>query len=133
MIATKAATNGFIKGNPHGCENCSIVPNTINEMLCMSHRGVVRLFPVWPKEMDARFAQLRAWGAFLISAELKNGMVRNVEIFSEKGRSCTMVNPWPGSRVIISRADDKKQTLSGERFTFETTAGEKLRLLPVSE
>ena len=133
MIATKAATNGFIKGNPHGCENCSIVPNTINEMLCMSHRGVLRLYPVWPKEMDARFAQLRAWGAFLISAELKNGMVRNVEIFSEKGRSCTIVNPWPGSRVIISRVDDKTQTLSGERFTFETTVGEKLRLLPVSE
>ena len=133
MIATKAATNGFIKSNPHGCENCSIVPNTINEMLCMSHKGVVRLFPVWPKEMDARFAQLRAWGAFLISAELKNGMVRNVEVFSEMGRPCTMVNPWPGSRVILSRADDKKQTLSGERFTFETTVGEKLRLLPVSE
>jgi hypothetical protein len=102
-------------------------------MLCMSHRGVLRLYPVWPKEMDARFAQLRAWGAFLISAELKNGMVRNVEIFSEKGRSCTIVNPWPGSRVIISRVDDKTQTLSGERFTFETTVGEKLRLLPVSE
>ena len=133
MIATKAATNGFIKSNPHGCENCSIVPNTINEMLCMSHKGVVRLFPVWPKEMDARFAQLRAWGAFLISAELKNGMVRNVEVFSEMGRPCTMVNPWPGSRVILSRADNKKQTLSGERFTFETTLGEKLRLLPVSE
>jgi hypothetical protein len=133
MIATKATTNGFIKSNPHGCENCSIVPNTINEMLCMSHKGVVRLFPVWPKEMDARFAQLRAWGAFLISAELKNGMVRNVEISSEKGRPCTMVNPWPSSRVIISRAANKKQTLSGERFTFETTVGEKLRLLPVSE
>lgn len=133
MIATKAATNGFIKSNPHGCENCSIVPNTINEMLCMSHKGVVRLFPVWPREMDARFAQLRAWGAFLICAELKNGVVRNVEIFSEKGRPCTMVNPWPGSRVILSRADGKKQTLSGELYTFETTVGEKLRLLPVSE
>ena len=133
MIATKAATNGFIKSNPHGCENCSIVPNTINEMLCMSHKGVVRLFPVWPREMDARFAQLRAWGAFLICAELKNGVVRNVEVFSEMGRPCTMVNPWPGSRVILSRADNKKQTLSGERFTFETTLGEKLRLLPVSE
>jgi len=52
----------------------------------MSHKGVVRLFPVWPREMDARFAQLHAWFALLISAELKNGMVSNVKIFSENGR-----------------------------------------------
>ena len=64
MVNMRTMPNGFHKGNPHGIENCSIVPNTINEMVCMSHRGVLRLFPVWPQHKDARFANLRAWGAY---------------------------------------------------------------------
>jgi hypothetical protein len=85
--------NGFMKGNPHGIENFSTVPNTINEMLCMSHvpvgdpdraESVIRVFPVWPKDRDARFHNIRCWGAFLVSSELKNGSVIRVEIASER-------------------------------------------------
>jgi len=47
---------------------------------------VLRFFPVWPKEKDARFGNLRAVGAFLVSGELKDGQVRHVTIVSEKGR-----------------------------------------------
>lgn len=58
--------NGFQLGNPHGIENQSTVPNTINEMLCMSHvpvgapqaEPVLRVFPVWPREMDASFTNV---------------------------------------------------------------------------
>ena len=130
MINRIGAPNGFIKGNPHGIENCSIVPNTINEMLCMSHRNVLRLFPVWPKDKDARFANLRAWGAFLVSSELKGGEVRYVRILSEKGRPCTLVNPWPDRRVTVTRGDGTAATVSGARFTLATKAGENLRLVP---
>jgi hypothetical protein len=133
MIQTKAATNGFIKRNPHGIENCSLVPNTINEMLCMGHKGVLRLFPVWPTDKDARFANLRAWGAFLVSSELKGGVVRYVDITSEQGRKCTIKNPWPGRRVQITRADGKIETVSGERFTLDTQTDEKLHLVPEPE
>ncbi|MEI7899490.1 MAG: glycoside hydrolase family 95-like protein [bacterium] len=129
MIERIAAPNGFIKGNPHGVEHCSIVPNTLNEMLCMSHKGVLRLFPVWPKEKDARFANLRAWGAFLVSAELKGGKVRYVDITSEQGRTCTVLNPWPGREVTVTRADGKTETATGARFTLETKVDEKLRLV----
>ena len=38
--------NGFQLGNPHGIENLSTVPNTINEMLLQSHEGFLRFFPV---------------------------------------------------------------------------------------
>jgi hypothetical protein len=130
VVETKGAPNGFMKGNPHGVENCSIVPNTINEMLCMSHKGVLRFFPVWPKDQDARFANLRAWGAFLVSAELKDGKVQYVDITSERGRKCTVQNPWPGRGVTITRADSKTETATGARFTFETKVDEKLRLVP---
>jgi alpha-L-fucosidase 2 len=123
-------SNGFQTGNPHAIENLSTVPNTINEMLCMGHKGVLRLFPVWPKDKDASFTNIRCWGAFLVSADLKNGVVRNVEIVSEKGRDCTMVNPWPGKNVTVYRNDKAIETLAGGRFKFKTQKGAAYVLRP---
>ena len=40
--------------------------------------------------MDNQLFQLRAYGAFLVSAELKDGHVGSVENVSEKGRRCTI-------------------------------------------
>ena len=130
MVTTRGAPNGFTKRNPHGIENCSIVPNTINEMLCMGHRGVLRLFPVWPKDADARFANIRAWGAFLVDSELRGGVVRYVRIKSERGRPCTVRNPWPRHEVTVFRGGAKAETVSGSRFTLNTRVDEELRLLP---
>jgi hypothetical protein len=99
-------------------------------MLCMSHRQVLRLFPVWPKRKDARFWNLRAEGAFLVSSALKGGVVRFVKIHSEKGRDCTIVNPWPGRAVVVYRDGRKIATLRGDRFVMKTRAGETVVLGP---
>jgi hypothetical protein len=115
---------------PRGLEEGSTVPNTINEMLCMSHRQVLRLFPVWPKEKDARFWNLRAEGAFLVSSAFENGEVQFVKVHSEKGRDCTMVNPWPGKKVAVYRDGKKVDTLKGDRVVMKTIAGETLVLGP---
>ena len=120
--------NGFKLGNPHGIENFSTVPNTINEMLCMSHGHVLRLFPVWPRDRDARFFKIRCWGAFLVSSALRDGTVQFVEVHSERGRDCALVNPWPGRKVAVFRDGKSAETLSGERFTLKTTAGRTLVL-----
>jgi alpha-L-fucosidase 2 len=101
----------------------------LNEMLFQSHEGVLRFFPCWPKEQDARFGDLRAYGAFLVSAELKDGMVRGVRIRSEKGRDCTVQNPWPGSKVQIVRDGNPSETVSGERLRFKTRAEEVCELV----
>ena len=130
MVATRGAPNGFIKRNPHGIENCSIVPNTINEMLCMGHQGVLRLFPVWPRDTDARFADLRARGAFLVDSELRGGVVQYVRIKSERGRPCVVRNPWPKQKVTVLRGGVKAETVSGPRFTLKTRVNEELSLLP---
>ena len=95
-------------------------------MLLQSHEGVLRFFPCWPKDQDARFGNLRAVGAFLVSAELKNGVVAGVKIVSEKGRDCTVQNPWPGKKVILAG----RETLAGERFTFKTQPEETIALAP---
>jgi hypothetical protein len=96
----------------------------VNEMLMQSHEGVIRLFPVWPRELDARFGDLRAVGAFLVSADLRGGAVGGVRIRSEKGRDCTLLNPWPGRAVTLTRNGQPGETVSGDRFTFKTGPNE---------
>jgi alpha-L-fucosidase 2 len=102
----------------------------INEMLLQSHDGVIRLFPCWPKDQDARFGTLRAVGAFLVSAELKRGSIRGVTFVSEKGKACTMQNPWPGKTVRLVRNGKPAESVAGERFTLGTTAGEVIEFKP---
>ncbi|MEI6655306.1 MAG: hypothetical protein WCP45_11090 [Verrucomicrobiota bacterium] len=117
-------------GLPEDPEQCSTVPETINEMLCMSHRQVLRVFSVWPKSKDARFLNLRAEGAFLVSSSLKGGAVEYVRITSEKGRDCTLVNPWQGKAVDVYRAGKKLESLKGERVVIKTEPNTTLMLVP---
>lgn len=100
----------------------------LNEMLLQSHEGVIRFFPVWPREQNARFGSLRAVGAFLVTAELKEGTVRAVSIQSEKGRACTVQNPWPGRNVQLIRNGRPAETTGGDRFTLPTAVGEIIEL-----
>lgn len=103
--------NGFQKDNPHGDENWSTVPNTINEMMCMGHQGIVRLFPGWPKDKDASFHRIRVEGAFLVSSSIKDGVVGEVTIVSEKGRPLTLLDPWTGKYIHL-------ETVPGETYKF---------------
>jgi hypothetical protein len=128
-VATQYRPNGM-RNNKHGMEKVATIPNTVNLMLCSVHQDVMRLFPAWPTKVDARFANLRQFGAFLVASELKGGEVRYVAIRSEMGRPCTLVNPWPGRRVTVTRSDGKTESLTGARFTIATKAAEKLRLVP---
>ena len=140
-VAT-ASPNGERFDNPHGMEQFSVVPCTIQEMLMQGYDGTLRLFPNWPKNQDARFGTLRARGAFLVSAELKKGEVCGVCILSEKGRDLTVQNPWPGKKVCVTRngkveaASRRLANLdkSGEtplpRFTIKTAVNETLELKP---
>lgn len=119
--------NGFQLDNPHGIENWSTVPNTINEMLCMGHQDIVRVFPVWPREKDASFHQIRVEGAFLVSAELKNKEVIFLSIVSEQGRPLTLLNPWKQKKVRLEvrksgQLLDEKE-LEDDVFHLETLPG----------
>jgi alpha-L-fucosidase 2 len=101
-------------------------------MLCSAHEGVMRLYPAWPMDQDARFGNLRQFGAFLVGSELKGGVVQYVSVLSEKGRDLTLVSPWPDQNVTLTRDGKPAETLSGERFTIETTPGEQLTLRPAT-
>ncbi len=130
MCSKNAYPNGYIFYEGGGVETASTVPATIDEMLLQSHQGVLRLFPVWPRDMDARFGNLRAYGAFLVSSELSKGEVKSLVIESEKGKSCTLQNPWRGKAMILYRNGRAAETLKGDTVTFETTAGERIAVMP---
>lgn len=67
----------------------------INEMLLQSHSGVINIFPAIPKGWEnISFYQLRAEGAFLVSAEMKNAKIEEVIIHSEKGGIAKIKNPF---------------------------------------
>ncbi len=113
-----------------GIENNSGIPGGLNEMLLQSHEGFLRLFPCWPNDRPARFDGLRAYGAFLVSAERAGGEVKSVRITSEKGQPCTILNPWAGA-VQVLRNGVKCETFSGERFALPTAPGESIELLKI--
>jgi len=128
----QSAPNLLLQYGGGGIENCSGFL-AINEMLLQSHEGALRFFPCWPREMDARFGTLRAVGAFLVSATLKDGIISGVVILSEKGRECTVVSPWPGRNVQVIRNGKQGEMVSGERFTLKTSMNETLEFSVIAE
>jgi alpha-L-fucosidase 2 len=129
-IIETGAANGFRADNPHGLEKANLVPNTVNEMMLLSHENVLRFFRVWPRKShpNARFRDLRAYGAFRVSAALIGGNVTDVHITSEMGRECRIENPWSGRRVTVFRDGRKAETLQGNQLTLTTKRGETIEL-----
>ncbi|MFZ2656471.1 MAG: glycoside hydrolase family 95-like protein [Victivallales bacterium] len=106
-----------------GIEVCGAI-EAINSMLLQSHEDAIRVFPVWPADKSAKFKRLRAKGAFLVDAEFTRGAVASVKIYSEKGMPCSIINPWPGSALVIKDGNDTVLAgKHGEKYVFNTIAG----------
>lgn len=87
----------------------------LQEMLLQSHRGYIEVFPAVPSQWtDAAFTTLRAQGAFLVSAERRNGRTERVVIRSEKGGPCRFLSPFTGKVMSF-------MMLAGEERTFTAT------------
>ncbi len=73
----------------------------IQEMLLQSHTDTVRIFPAIPDDWkDVSFKDLRARGAFLVSAVRKDGRTVSVKVVSEKGGELLLVSPFDGSLIL---------------------------------
>jgi alpha-L-fucosidase 2 len=132
---TKRLVNGsypnlWIPSGGGGVETLNAVPAAINEMLLQSHDGIIRVFPNWIETKDASFTTLRAMGAFLISSSLKQGKVEYINIFSEKGRPCTLENPWGDVKVKMEKNGEKPEIISGRLLKFDTKLNETISIKP---
>ena len=101
----------------------------IQEMLIRSHTGTVELFPAVPGDWnDLSFKQLRAEGAFLVSAGKKEGTVQWVEVESERGGELNLLDPF-NQAGFTSTKEPHWMTVNGKRILrFPMKAGEKVRL-----
>ena len=118
----------------HGIESVGAV-EAIDSMLLQSHDGVIRVFPVWLTEKNARFKDLRAWGAFLVSSEFRDGRVESVGIKSEAGGLCRVANPWAGGTCEVESAGgEPREKLrfqqEGNVIIFPTEKGKQYRVRP---
>jgi hypothetical protein len=121
-------------------------------MLLQSHEGFLRLFPVIRHNESAAFEDLRANGAFLVSARFDpltaaaaagqaqlsdggDGTVHGVRVKSEVGGACSILSPWAGGVPIVVTNDGSKVTVKPATakpgvFSFPTVAGTQYAISP---
>lgn len=98
----------------------------IQEMLLQSHTGIVRLFPAIPASWkNVSFDKLRAMGAFVISAERKEGKNVQVTILPEQGGILRMAWEETGNKPTVTGADF---TLEDNILTIQTVKGQPVTL-----
>ena len=97
-------------------------------MLMQSHTGVIRIFPAVPASwQEISFQDLRAMGAFLVSAEQKGGKVQQISIYPEQGGTCRIALPasmQSGEPTVTGNKGDV--TREGEVLVIPTQKGERV-------
>jgi hypothetical protein len=103
----------------------------LSELLLQSVSDVIRVFPAWPRQRDARFQHLRTQGGFLVSSSLIDGRIDSIAVESTVGGPLRLVSPWPKiagrrsldgpSRSLTPDAQGIVQvpTRPGDRWVFE--------------
>ena len=113
-------------------ENLSL-PSVLNECLLQSYTGTLRVFPNTIHLGPARFQNLRAAGAFLVSASWDGRTISPVEILSEKGGMVRLVRPWRQPKLKVLRLPDSRPIpvrLAGEVLEFDTSPETTYRVTP---
>jgi len=121
------------QGHAHG----TFMPESIGvaaliaEFLMQSVDDIIRVFPCWPREQDARFSRLRAQGGFLVSAEQKGGKVTRVDVTSTVGGTLRLLSPWPA--IAVQRGAGKPVALTPDArgiVALGTRPDEELAFVP---
>lgn len=129
-IIRKTGVNFLITDGHHCMEKTAIV-ETINSMMLQSVDNIIQVFPCWPHKA-ASFKRLRAKGAFLLSADYDGDSVTSLTLYSEKGNTCHIKNPWPGHKIVVTTNTHKQQEtgMNNDICTFSTTCGTTYHIEP---
>lgn len=94
----------------------------VQEMLLQSHTGIIRIFPAIPAAWkEVSFENLRAQGAFLVSATMEGGKVTLLRIRAEQGGRLRLMLPAELRHLV------KKGTgLQDELFEVNMQPGEEI-------
>ncbi|MEG1635093.1 MAG: hypothetical protein RR388_05655, partial [Rikenellaceae bacterium] len=79
--------------------------SALQEMMLQSHTDIVRIFAAIPDDWaDVSFENLRAQGALAIPAQPTEGKTPPVTIYTEKGGTFKVQNPYKGSNIEVKGA-----------------------------
>lgn len=113
-----------------GLENTNVVSSGLAEMLLQSHQDDIKVFADWPANKDAKFGDLRAKGAYLVSSSMRANAVEYVRVISEQGRPLALRNPWPGQSVQVWKNGTLSTTTSAAEINVTTAPGDVLHFAP---
>ncbi|WP_344848606.1 glycosyl hydrolase family 95 catalytic domain-containing protein [Pedobacter jeongneungensis] len=111
---------------------------SIQEMLIQSWGDKIRIFPAVPSGWkEVSFKQLRAEGAFLVSADMQNGQTKNIKINSLKGGALTLVSNMDKFSIHSNKRNkiDYQVQKEGEKIKIEikkVIIGEVISLVSTS-
>ena len=109
-------------GTPFTLEGNFAFAAGVQEMLLQSQNGTIRIFPAVPGDWkDVSFKQFRVEGAFLVSAEMRDGKAWQVEVFSEKGGNLSI--QLPSGEWILKQGVGQK---TGEIWQLKMKKDENL-------
>ena len=111
-----------------GLEYCAVNATALNEMALQSHQGTVRIYPAWDMRLNCAYENLRADGAFLVSAAVENGRVRYARVFSEKGGKLRVCYPETDCTILLNGAP-APFTLEALECGVDTAPGDTVDLL----
>ena len=123
VFGNNSASNNFFERNTDYCSGTGFVD--------IDFVNWGNLFPVWPGEWDASF-KLLCRGNFLISSSFKNGKVASLEIFSQSGSECKILNPWTGKKVTFFRNGKKAESKADNLLIFNTKKNERINIIPIN-
>ncbi|MCP4313364.1 MAG: hypothetical protein GY790_19065 [Bacteroidetes bacterium] len=95
----------------------------ITEMLMQSQGGIIRLFPFWPEDKEAVFHDIRARGAFLVSAEHAPEAPLRATIHSLKGNPCHLRWQAAGTPKVSQNGKPVPFVVEGRDLIFDTDPG----------
>ena len=102
----------------------------LQEMLLQSYGGIIRVFPAIPSSwQDVGFYQLRAEGAFLVSARKEGGQLRRLEVYAEKAGSCAIENSFRDQAFEVILEGAKKIPGEESVLRFDCKRGGKIVLV----
>lgn len=87
----------------------------VQELLLQSKAGYIEIFPAVPDAwQDVSFSDLRAEGAFMVSAEKKDGVVRRVKVLAEKNGRLRIRLPF---KPFVSKGGTATPVTSADGIT----------------
>ncbi len=102
----------------------------LQEMLLQSYGGIIRIFPAIPKTwQDVSFFQLRAEGAFLVSARKQDGRLDKIEVYAEKGGHLKFANPFGEQSFELELSGATYRKNESDILIFECEKGAKVTLI----